>query len=259
MWIGTNTEIQEQKEEKESLEKAVETRTRQLKIANDALLAKNSELQQMNTELESFTYVSSHDLQEPLRKIQTFAALIRAKEQAVLSDKGKESFQRIESAAARMQTLIQDLLAFSHANRGEKITEKTDLNKILAEVMGDLEDSILEKGATVDTHELCEAAINSFQFRQLLQNLFTNALKFTKPGIPPHITIACEIAPGADLAINNPALPSGKLAPDHRYCHITFGDNGIGFEPEYSEKMFEVFQRLNTRAQYAAPALALPL
>jgi two-component system CheB/CheR fusion protein len=258
-WVSAATEINTQKEHKETLERAVASRTAELLAATDTLLHKNEELRRTNSELESFTYVSSHDLQEPLRKIQTFADYFRSHEMEALSDKGKETIQRIETAANRMQTLIKDLLVYAHANKLGVALEKTDLKKIVTEVIGDLADVILEKGASIETHGLCEAYINPFQFRQVLHNLFANSLKFRKVDTPPSISIYCKVSDGKSLADQNPALGSDKLLPNETYCHIAFTDNGIGFEAEYSEKMFEVFQRLNTREQYAGTGIGLAI
>ncbi len=259
-WVGATTEIQTQQEQKQVLQQAVTERTAELQEATDSLLKKNEELVRMNHELESFTYVSSHDLQEPLRKIQTFCAMLREKETAALTEQGKTIFRRVESAASRMQTLIKDLLAYSHANRSVQERKKTNLNEIVTEVMSDLEDDILEKKATIDLHDLCVANINAFQFRQVVQNLFTNALKFSRPDVPPHIVIRCAVASGAQLRAGAPALPAAEaLVADQIYCSIDFSDNGIGFEPEYSEKMFDVFQRLHTREQYAGTGIGLAI
>lgn len=230
-WIGTNTDITEQKYFTEQLEIKVEERTAELN-------GKNEELQKINKELESFAYISSHDLQEPLRKIQTFVSRISEQEENNLSDNGKYMFNRMQEAAKRMQQLIQDLLAYSRTNTQERIFEKTDLNKVLKEVVEDFEEELKGKNAIIEATELCEANIIPFQFRQLLYNLISNSLKFSKLNIPPHIKIKSEIADG--IHFNNL-----KLLPQTKYCHITFSDNGIGFEQQYSEKIFEVFKRLH--------------
>ncbi len=135
----------------------------------------------MNKELQTFAYISSHDLQEPLRKIQTFSTQIIEKEYQNLSEAGKDKFRRMENAAKRMQTLIDDLLAYSRTNTQEGKFEKTDLNKIIEEVKDDLKEEIQQKHATIEVEEMCEANIIPFQFRQLLFNLLSNSLKFSKP------------------------------------------------------------------------------
>ncbi|WP_309614847.1 chemotaxis protein CheB [Flavobacterium sp.] len=278
MWIGSKTEIQEQKEQKEELEKAVVKRTTELHKANKKLVHESSEkekraaelviankkliyessekekradeLVKINKELEAFTYVSSHDLQEPLRKIQTFADRILEKEK--LSDGGKKYFHLIEDAANRMQTLIKDLLSFSHLNTSERKFEITDLNTIIDTVKEDFKEIIDEKHATIEATELCKANIIAFQFQQLMQNLIGNALKFSKQNIPPHIIITSDIIKGSKE--KNPNLSSEK-----EYCHITFADNGIGFEKEFNQKVFEVFQKLHGKEEYAGTGIGLAI
>ena len=216
------------------------------------LQEKNKELGKINRELESFTYVSSHDLQEPLRKIRTFTTHILEKEYAVLSDKGKDYFNRIQSDAGRMQQLIEDLLAFSKINLDERKFEITDLNIILEEVKKELHEAIEGKSAIIETTELGEATIIPFQFRQLMNNLISNALKFSKPEIPPHIVIASR-----NIIFNE--ANEINLQPGKEYCHITFADNGIGFEPHFSEQIFEVFQKLHDKGEYSGTGIGLAI
>lgn len=243
MWIGTDTEIQKQQEQNEELEKAITERTSKLQEANITLKGKNKEL-------ESFAYVSSHDLQEPLRKIQAYAGRITLNESGSLTDTGKEHFRRMQEAAKRMQTLIEDLLAFSRVNSTERIFVNADLGVIIKEVKNELKDTIKEKNATVETGELCPAFVIEFQFRQLLLNLIGNALKFSKSDTPPHIMIKSNIIKGSS---------NEKLSPEKQYCHITVEDNGIGFEPEFNERIFEVFQKLHGREVYPGTGIGLSI
>ena len=205
-----------------------------------------------NKELQAFAYVSSHDLQEPLRKIQFFATVILEKENENLSHKGKGYFQRMQDAAGRMQQLIQDLLAYSRTNVTERKFEHTDLNIIIEEVKTEFKEAIEEKHATIEAAELCPANIISIQFRQLMHNLISNALKFSNPDIPLHIIIKSRIAKGSKL--NNE-----KLSPEKNYCHITVKDNGIGFEPHFSERIFEMFQKLHSKEEYAGTGMGLAI
>lgn len=241
----------------ESSEKA--KREAELVIANQKLVFESSEkekraieLTSANKELESFTYISSHDLQEPLRKIQTFAGIILEKENHNLSDKGKYYFRLMQNAAERMQTLIQDLLAFSRFSTIDRKFETTNLIEIIEEVKNDFTEAIAEKHAEIVVKESCEVHIISFQFRQLLHNLISNALKFSNPNIPPHITISSRNVEYA--AINIAHLP-----PQKEYCHIRISDNGIGFDNEFSEKIFEVFQRLHGKEDYAGTGIGLAI
>jgi light-regulated signal transduction histidine kinase (bacteriophytochrome) len=206
----------------------------------------------MNKELQTFAYISSHDLQEPLRKIQTFSTQIRDRESQHLSEKGKDKFRRMEDAANRMQTLIDDLLTYSRTNTQERKFEKTDLNKIIEEVKEDLKEEFQHKHATIKVDEMCDANIIPFQFRQLLFNLLSNSLKFSKPEEAPHIEIESELAEG--VKFSNP-----KLSDHIKYCHLRVSDNGIGFEQQYSEKIFEVFQRLHSKNEYNGTGIGLSI
>jgi PAS domain S-box-containing protein len=213
---------------------------------------KNIELEKMNQELQSFAYISSHDLQEPLRKIQTFATQIIERESQNLSDYGKDKFQRMQNAAKRMQTLINDLLSYSRTNVQERVFEKTNLSKIIDEVRDDLKEEIEQKHARIESTENCEANIIPFQFRQLLYNLVSNSLKFSKAETPIVVKINSEIVKGSDL--NNKKLEDKTV-----YCHIKIEDNGIGFEQQYSAKIFEVFQRLHGKLEYTGTGIGLAI
>ncbi|WP_281232387.1 PAS domain S-box protein [Flavobacterium gelatinilyticum] len=213
---------------------------------------KNIELEHMNKELQSFAYISSHDLQEPLRKIQTFASQIIDKESQNLSEYGKDKFQRMQNAAQRMQTLINDLLSYSRTNIQERKFEKTKLSKIINEVREDLKEELEHKNAHIENNETQEINIIPFQFRQLLYNLVSNSLKFSKPDVPPVIKINSEISKGSDFK-------NEGLAKETLYCHITVSDNGIGFEPHYSKKIFDVFQRLHGRDHYNGTGIGLAI
>ncbi|CAN5408117.1 hypothetical protein BH23BAC3_BH23BAC3_26990 [soil metagenome] len=232
------------------LEEKIEERTTELNSSIEELKETNDELINLNKELEAFTYISSHDLQEPLRKIQIFADRILEKENQNLSEMGKTYFTRMQSSAQRMQKLIDDLLAFSRLNTSERKFKKVNLDTIVQEVIANLNESIKEKRATIDVGEMCEADVIVFQFRQLMVNLLNNALKFTKPGVHPHVKIKCHILKGNKLKEND-------LLPDKNYCHISVSDNGIGFEEEYSEKIFEVFQKLHDKDEYPGTGIGL--
>jgi PAS domain S-box-containing protein len=251
-WIGAFSEIHEEKTFAEKLKKEVEKRTHELNIANKLLENNNDALAKMNKELQSFAYISSHDLQEPLRKIQTFVSRIMEKEFAKMSDNSKDDFTRMHLAAKRMQTLIDDLLAYSRTTTSQRKLEKKNLNLMVNEVKEDLKEEIKEANATIETTEMGELSIIPFQFRQLLHNLIGNSLKFAKENLPIVINISSEIAEGK-------FFHDDKLVVDKKYCHITFSDNGIGFDPRYNEKIFEVFQRLHGKAQYDGTGIGLSI
>jgi two-component system, chemotaxis family, CheB/CheR fusion protein len=232
------------------LENLIRQRTLELKNANIDLEQKNRDLLKMNRELEEFAYVSSHDLQEPLRKLQTFASRIIEKEDSNLSKKGRTYFHLMQDAANRMQKLIEDLLAFSRLTTSERKFEPTDLNTILEEVKATFKEVIEEKHATIESGKLGKANIIPFQFNQLMHNLISNALKFSKPDLPPHIVIKSRIKKGSELKAKN-------LLPQNKYVHLSIKDNGIGFESEFSEKIFEVFQKLHSKDEYPGTGIGL--
>jgi len=222
------------------------------KKQEEVLKMKNAELETKNSELEAFAYIASHDLQGPLRKIQMFISRLSEKEINNLSENGKEYLYRVQDSAKRMQALIQDLLAYSNTNTAERKFENTDLNKIVDEVKDDLKEELNAQHATLEAAELHTINIIPFQFRQIMQNLIGNALKFFNPEQPPHIIIKSEVADGT--AFNNV-----KLSPQKKYCHISVSDNGIGFKPEYNEKIFEVFYRLHTHTEYKGTGIGLAI
>lgn len=245
MWVGTSTDIQDQKDFTNQLEKEVSERTEQLEI-------KNRDLINMNIELQSFAYISSHDLQEPLRKIQTFASRLSDLDEQNISAKAKTYLSRIEVAAKRMQTLIQDLLTYSRTNSAERVFVKSNLDDIAEEVKSDFYERIEEKNAKLIFGPLGEATIIPFQFRQLLHNLIGNALKFTKKGTNPIIEVKSNTVKGYKI--------KHKVDfPDKMYYHLQISDNGIGFETEYNERIFEVFKRLNTETEFAGTGIGLAI
>ncbi|MCW3074218.1 MAG: two-component sensor histidine kinase [Flaviaesturariibacter sp.] len=250
--IIANQELLFQSEEKEK-------RAEELIIANKELLFQNEEKEKRaaelafaNKELESFNYISSHDLQEPLRKIQTFSTRIITDELENLSDKGKEYFLRINDAASRMQTLIADLLAYSRISTAKRKFENTDLDAIAQEVKKDFKEVIAEKNATIDIGKMGAANIIPFQFRQLMHNLIGNALKFSRAGVSPQITIRRKNVKGSEVK-------DQKLLPEEDYCHITVADNGIGFAPEYKEHIFEIFKRLHDAEKITGTGIGLTI
>ena len=245
MWVGTSTDIEDQKISTTELERQVAERTKEL-------AENNIELEKMNKELQSFAYISSHDLQEPLRKIQTFASRIAETEKLNLSDLGKDYFKRMQDAGLRMQTLINDLLAYSRTNSEDRKFENIDLNIIVEAVRSDFKEELEQKNATMETTGLCKVGIIPFQFRQLLQNLVSNSLKFSDPAHALKINIKAETGKGEEF-------PGKRLSAAAEYCHISISDNGIGFEQEFSDKIFELFQRLHGRHKYEGTGIGLAI
>ncbi|MDB5273655.1 MAG: domain S-box protein [Chitinophagaceae bacterium] len=227
------------------LEKAVSSRTKQLHN-------QNIQLENANKDLRSFTYVSSHDLQEPLRKIQNFVGCLMDEEEENLSVEGKFYLRKTHETAQRMQALIEDLLTYSRATNTDRLFERMNLQVVIEEVKKEFEEILKTKKAIVKIGKLCEASIIHFQFRQLFQNLLSNSLKFSKTDVPPRISIESRTAKGSTL--NNK-----KLNAKTDYCHIIFKDNGIGFDPQYNEKIFEVFQHLHSREAYKGNGMGLAI
>ena len=244
-WVGTSTDIHDQKEFQKTLETVVEERTNDLRRANH-------ELENMNKELSSFAYISSHDLQEPLRKIHTFGSIIMSNDYENLSESGKRNFSRMQLAADRMTKLIQDLLTYSRSNAAEKTFEETNLSLILKEVASDFADSINDKNGILSIGPMPTLNVIPFQIRQLFNNLISNALKFSKEDVPPSITILSETVTGS--LIDNP-----NAQADKNYLHVSVADNGIGFSPQYASRIFEVFQRLHGKTEYEGTGIGLAI
>lgn len=213
---------------------------------------RNRELERSNKELTAFNYVASHDLQEPLRKIQTFISRLDDNEAANLSDTGKDYLKRIIAAADRMRNLIDDLLQFSRSNKTEKNFETVDLNQLLENAKLELSPTIEEKNAVIISEKLPELNVIPFQIQQLFTNLISNSLKYSKENVAPEIYITVSETTAADET----QLPS--IAKD-KYHKITFRDNGIGFEQEYAEKIFILFNRLHNKNEYAGTGIGLAI
>lgn len=223
-----------------------------MRIKKVELEEKNIELEQMNKELESFAYISSHDLQEPLRKIQIFASRIAEKEHDSLSENGKYLFKRMQLSAERMQALIDDLLAYSRTHNMKGDFKKTDLGDLIEEVKQEFSEELLQKNGSIEILEPCTINIIPFQFKQLFYNLLSNSIKFSHPEKPLHITIDNELVKGVETK-------DLDLLKDTTYCHITYSDNGIGFDPQYSDKIFEIFQRLHGKTDYPGTGIGLAI
>lgn len=227
-------------EKSQLLEKTVDEKKEIEKLNSDIekkLIQKNISLERMNSELEAFNYISSHDLQEPLRKIQLFTDTIEREEVNNLSEKGKAAFQKIRTSALRMQTLINDLLLYSKTKFDDRKFEVKNITDIAQDVINDLTDEFENKNVVFDIQELGKLLVIEFQFRQLLYNLISNSLKFASPDRDLIITVSAKITNGE----------FDKLSPLTKYYKITIADNGVGFDQLYSEKIFGLFQALHTK------------
>ena len=201
------------------------------------------QLERSNRELQEFAFVASHDLQEPLRKIQMFGESLRASLGARLPDDAAESLNRMQRAAQRMQVMINGLLELSRVNTRGGSFEMTDLDRVIEEVLSDLEPRLQASGGRVERGSLPAAQVDSMQMRQLFQNLIGNALKFQPPGQAPLVTVTSQ---PAQLG-KTPAVT------------IQVADNGIGFDIQYAERIFQPFQRLIGRSQYEGTGMGLAI
>lgn len=217
-----------------------------------ALEENNKQLKSINDELEAFNNIVSHDLQEPLRKIQMFISRLEENEMQSLSQQGKDYFSKIKLAANRMQTLLIDLLNYSRAVKSDKLFVKTNLNEMLEQIIRDLAPSIEEKQAEISIGELPKIKAIPFQMEQLFVNLISNSIKYSKDDVPPKIVIESESIPPKEMH-------NGVSVTNLQYHKIVVSDNGIGFKQEYADKIFQLFKRLETDSKYTGTGLGLAI
>ncbi|WP_266366250.1 ATP-binding protein [Tellurirhabdus rosea] len=213
-----------------------------------------TDLQRSNKNLEQFAYVASHDLQEPLRKIISFGSILESQYGSKIGEGGTDIIRRMQSAASRMQRLVRDVLAYSRITTIQDSRSTVDLNGVIHEVLENLEAALEEKQALVQREPMPTVRGDASQLRQLFQNLLGNALKFTKAGRRPELRLTSRKVRGRDSGMT---LPSAEAS---RYFHlIEVSDNGIGFEPGQSDRIFEVFQRLHGRSTYQGTGIGLAI
>ncbi|WP_305952119.1 PAS domain-containing protein [Emticicia oligotrophica] len=210
-------------------------------------------LNRSNQELEQFAYVASHDLQEPLRKIKAFGERLERKYKEIVGEEGSFFIERMINAAQRMNTLIDDLLTYSRASRGVETPKKIALNEVVKQVIDDLEIKIQNENAKIIVGDLPIVEAQQVQMQQLFQNLIDNALKFRKPNVSPVVQISVRKLSKTEI------LKLTQLKPTLEYYEFVISDNGIGFEPKYTEQIFAIFQRLHGRAEYAGTGLGLAI
>ncbi|HEY3728428.1 MAG TPA: ATP-binding protein [Solirubrobacteraceae bacterium] len=210
-----------------------------LGVTNSELERRAQELARSNAELDQFAAIASHDLQEPLRKVRTFTERITDTEGENLSERGQDYLKRANASAERMQRLIEDLLKFSRVATQGRPFAPVDLGSVTSEVLEDLDDSIQRAGAAVRVGALPTISADAHQMRQLIQNLVSNAIKFSREGVTPEVDI--------------------NATEDGGFVRLTVRDNGIGFDAQYSRRIFRVFERLHGRGTYAGTGIGLAL
>jgi two-component system, chemotaxis family, CheB/CheR fusion protein len=251
-FADTTEGTRQRKQEKKELENIISERTAALASSYKALKEKNVSLAKMNKELETFTFISSHDLQEPLRKIKNFVSILSSDKGNSLTPASTDNLQKIGGTAKRMQSLIEDLLAYSRTRNPERNFEPTDLNKFAEEVSSEFRETYKERNVTIKVSGQGRANIIRFQFRQLLHNLLGNSFKFSDPERQLVISISCRVEKGNMLG-------NEHLLPEINYCNLVVSDNGIGFDSQYSERIFEVFQRLHGYEEYKGTGMGLAI
>lgn len=246
LWAGTSSDIHEQKLFTRELESQVKQRTK-------ALIDTVINLQHSNENLEQFASIASHDLQEPLRKIQTFATLLEQRYENDIPGEAKVFIDKIKNSSERMSMLIRDVLNFSKITQVQNPFVSTDLNEILDNVLKDFELLIQEKNVVINKENLPRIDAIPIQINQLFYNLLSNAFKFSNSDVKPVIHITCKRMLPKDLK------KYADLKPTHHYYQITFTDNGIGFDPQFAEDVFLIFHRLNDNQKYSGTGIGLAL
>lgn len=240
VWVLENTL---QVTARQRIEEIVTERTKDLAEAND-------HLQKSNADLAQFAYIASHDLQEPLRKISTYSSLLENATNGKLNERAVSYLAKISGSAARMHTLIRDVLTYSELSRENEQFLATDLNKIAQETRADYELSIEQQQAKIIIGDLPMITANALQMAQLFGNMISNALKFSRKNENPVLHISAHSTKIEDLVRH--ALP-----PDKKYYTIRFADNGIGIAPENINKIFNIFQRLHRKSEYEGTGIGL--
>lgn len=223
--------------------KQIQETTEKLKKNEEKLLIYSNQLEKSNRELEQFAYIASHDLKEPLRKLNFFSERLKMNYHAFIDEKGKEYLDRMMNAVGRMERLIMSLLQYSRVTTKAQPFEKVDLNDIIKGVLGDLEIRIHETGAEIRTENLPVIEADPLQMRQLFQNLIGNAIKYKRENVQPVVTIHAHI----------------KSNDDNNTCEIKIIDNGLGFDNKYKEQIFGLFKRLYNRNEYEGTGLGLAI
>lgn len=258
--LGVVQDITNQKDYTDRLNKVVQERTEELQTLNEELTTTNEELSEANVQLitanrdlEQFAFVASHDLQEPLRKLQTFSHLLLDRFSSELSAGAQTYIQKITSSAARMSHLIKDILDYSRLAHNKPLFQPVDLNVVLSNVLNDYEFMLMQKKITVEADELPVVEAIPIQMNQLFYNLIGNSVKFVRKGVNPMITIKCNrLTPEESEKI-------ARFKKGRTYFRIAVSDNGIGFSQQYAEHIFSIFQQLNDKSKFGGYGIGLSL
>ena len=242
-----------------TINKSLENEIKERKISeenvkqlNIKLLENIDKLEEANKDLDNFAFIASHDLHEPLRKIQTFISLIQKEEISNMSMAGREYLKRMTASTNRMRSLIDDLLSYSRTNTGGQVFEIVNLKELMDVVHQELSLVIEEKNATIKSTSLPKLFVQKEQFKQLLINLIGNSLKYTRDGVEPLIHVKSE-----KVKLNE--VPGVTDGVNKVFYKISISDNGIGFEPEYAERIFVLFQRLHHQSEYSGTGIGLAI
>lgn len=250
-----NHQLLMQEEKLKAINKNLENEIRERKNSeekvnelNKKLLINIESLETANKELDRFAFMASHDMQEPLRKIRTFSDLLAIKHKTQLDDEAQSKIRIIQKAAERMQELIKDILTFSKVSTEKEPFVKTELNPLVQEVLDELDAGIQEKKAKVEVGTLPTLLVNPVLIKSLFLNLIGNAMKYSKPNVPPEISVYCD------------NLDTDQKKNAHtRYYRIFIKDNGIGFDQKYAEQIFDMFKRLHVHTEYEGTGIGLAL
>lgn len=251
-----NQQLRLQEQKLKAMNQMLQNEVKERKISEETVIELNrqlleniSRLEAANKELDNFTFMASHDLQEPLRKIQTFSDLLHIKYKDVLDQDANFHITRIQKSAKRMQVLIKDILDFSKLSLQNEDFVPSDLNAVMQDVLNEMQPSISEKNAEIHVEKLPSVVVNPRLIRTLFQNLLNNALKYSKKTEIPVISIRSE------LSGNYHSGPDGKK----EFCRIYVKDNGVGFEQKYAEQIFEMFRRLHWGPEFEGTGIGLAL